>query len=182
MALIFIYREKRNIIKKKIILWIVLCFFFTEPMFSQARLNISSGSSVNFYFNSLQKYQNGISYNDFTKLNVQYRDTTAANTYPHWRIDVKALTTKIIGDMGNDLDLDVLELSATGPAPGISSGRQVLQTTESTLFSGANETIIGGSLSSETVSVSYFCGTNVSLIGEKEDYYVVDILFTLIGY
>jgi hypothetical protein len=154
---------------------VVLYVFFSGVIFGQARLNISSGGSVNFFFNSYQKYVTGITYNDFTQLTVEYNDTTAANIFPHWRIDVKSLNPNIVGDAGNTLDLDVIELSATGA--GTSAGIQPLGISDVSLITGAVETGIGTS----TVSVSYYCGVTKSLIGEEADYYVVDILFTLIG-
>ncbi len=155
---------------------VVLHVFFTVSLFGQARLNISSGSSVNFYFNSYSKYVNGITYTDFTTLSIEYRDTTAANTYPHWRLDCKALTPTINGDAGNTLNLNYLELRATGA--GTSLNNQFLSSSDVTLLNQAAETAVGNPA---TVFVSYYCGVTNSLLGKNQDYYVVDILFTLMG-
>ncbi len=154
---------------------IVLFIFFGFSMYSQARLNISSGSSVNFFFNSYQKYVDGVTYNDFTVLNVYYKDTTVANTFPNWRLDVKALTNDINGDAGNTLDLNTIELLATGA--GTSTGIQFLSSSDVSLLTGAIETDPG----TASVSISYYCGVTNSLLGKNSDYYVVDILFTLMG-
>ncbi len=156
-------------------LLVILFIWSSISLFGQARLNISSGSSVNFYFNSYQKYQTGITYNDFTKFVVYYKDTTVANSFPNWRIDVKALTPQINGDGGNTLNLDILELQATGA--GTSAGYQFLTNTDISLLTGAAETAPG----TVTVSVSYRCGVTNSLLGKNPDYYVVDLLFTLMG-
>ncbi len=162
---------------RKILLAVVLFISFSVTVFGQARLNISSGGSVYFYFNSYQKYVTGITYNDFTKLIVQYNDTTSSGSYGNWRIDVKSLSSGINGDAGNTLSLSVIELSATGTV-GTSTGIRTLKTTDETLLNSTNNTGAG----TETVSVTYYCGKTVSLLGEKQDYYVVDILFTLMGY
>ncbi|NOZ35068.1 MAG: hypothetical protein GXO80_07205 [Chlorobi bacterium] len=158
--------------KKLLTIAFIFSGFF---LFGQARLNISSGSSVNFFFNSYQKYLTGITYNDFTKFIIYYKDTTTANSYPNWRIDVKALTPTINGDIGNTLNLNTLEIQASGA--GTSTGFQALSSTDVSLLTGANETAPG----TVTVSVSYRCGVTNSLLGKNSDYYVVDLLFTLIG-
>lgn len=157
-------------------LLVVLFVFYNISLYSQARLNISSGSSVNFYFNSYQKYTNGITYTDFTKLNIEYIDTTSANTYPHWRLDCKALTSNINGDAGNTLNLNYLELNASGA--GSPTGIQFLNSSDVTLLNQAVETAPGSPV---TVFISYYCGVTNSLLGKNSDYYVVDILFTLMG-
>ena len=157
--------------------FIVVYVFMGFSMFSQARLNISSGSSVYFYFNSYQKYVDGVTYNDFTKLSIYYKDTTAANTYPTWRLDFKALTSEINGEMSsNTLDLNVIELEATGA--GNSEGIVPLSDSDNIpLLTNASETDPG----TATVFVTYYCGVTNSLLGKDPDYYVVDILFTLTG-
>lgn len=157
-------------------LLIVLFVFWNLSLLGQARLNISSGSSVPFYFNSYQKYATGISYTDYTKLSIEYQDTTVANTYPHWRLDCKALTPTINGDAGNTLNLNYIELQATGA--GTSTNIQFLNSSDVTLLNQAAETAPG---SPATVFVSYYCGVTNSLLGKNSDYYVVDILFTLMG-
>jgi len=159
---------------KKLI--VVFFVFFNICLFAQARLNISSGSSVNFYFNSYQKYVNGISLTDFTTLSIDYKDTTVLNTFPHWRLDCKALTPTINGDAGNILNLNYIELQATGA--GTSTNIQFLNNIDVTLLNQAVETAAG---SPATVFISYYCGVTNSLLGKNGDYYVVDILFTLMG-
>jgi len=160
---------------KKTFFLLVLFIFFEFLLFGQARLNISSGSSVPFYFNSYQKIANGITYTDYTKLSVTYNDTTALHTFPHWRLDVKALNPTIDGDGGNTLNLDILELSATGA--GITTGIRPLTTVDDALLTGAIETGAG----TATVLITYYCGVTNILLGKNPDLYVIDILFTLMG-
>jgi len=170
------FENYKNKHMKKLL--IVLFVFCNISLFGQARLIFSTGNSsvIPFYFNSYQKYVNGISYNDYTRLSIEYRDTTAANTYPHWRLDCKALTPTINGDAGNTLALNYIELQATGA--GTSTNIQFLNSTDVTLLNQAAETAPG---SPATVFVSYYCGVTNSLLGKNIDYYTVDILFTLTG-
>ena len=162
---------------KKLI--VVLFVFLNISLFGQARLNISSGSSVNFYFNSYQKYVSGISYNNFTTLSINYQDTnTVAPFYTHWRLDCKALTPTINGDAGNTLNLNYIELQATGAGTPSVPAIQALSSSDVTLLNQAVETAAGSPV---TVFISYYCGVTNSLLGKNQDYYVVDILFTLMG-
>lgn len=151
--------------------------FYGFTMFSQARLNISSGGNVYFHFNSYQKYVNGVTYPNFTKLLVSYNDTTAAKTYQNWRIDVKALTPNIQGDVAsNTLNLNVIELEASGA--GTSTGKQLLSNSDVKLTGGLQP--VAG-LSNASVFITYYCGVTNKLLGKEPDYYVVDLLFTLTG-
>lgn len=160
---------------RKIII-IIMFFLSGHIVFSQnttSRLTIESGGSVNFFFNSFLKYSNGITYSDWTKLDVYYNDTTDAGglgIHPTWKLDVKALSPTIDGDAGNTLTLDVIEIEATGD-PG-STGLNALSAADVSL-------ITGGVAGISTIFISYSCGKNVSLMGESPDYYVVDIVFTL---
>lgn len=159
----------------------VVIYFFVSVFFSygqdSARLNIEAGSSVNFYFNSFHKYQNGIAYPNFTRLSVYYNDTTSAANYPTWKLDVKALTDSIEGGGLISLPLETIELEASGVN---SSGTQILQNTVVDLITGGQIT----HPNSELIYISYYCGQNITglgskLLGKSADYYVVDIIFTL---
>lgn len=157
-------------------LLIAIFIFYGLTMFSQARLSINSGGSVYFHFNSYQKYVNGVTYNDFTKMTIYYKDTTVANTYPTWKLDVKALTPQINGDIAaNTLALDVIELEASGA--GTPQGIKALSSSDVSLLINAPTTDPG----TATVFITYYCGVTNSLLGKEPDYYVVDLLFTLSG-
>jgi len=158
-------------------LLIAIYILYGGGMFGQARLSINSGSSVYFHFNSYQKYVNGVTYPNFTELLISYNDTTVANTYQNWKIDVKALSPNINGDIPpNMLDLDVIELEASGT--GVSTGLQSLTNTDVKL-TGDLQPVAG--LTNASVFITYYCGVHKSLMGKVPDYYVVDLLFTLTG-
>lgn len=158
-------------------LLILIYVFYGFAMFSQARLNISSGGNVYFHFNSYQKYVNGVTYPNYTKLLISYNDTTVANSFQNWRLDVKALSPNIDGDNPpNTLDLNVIELEANGT--GTSTGVQTLSNTDVKLTGGLQP--VAG-LSNASVFITYYCGVTNKLIGKEPDYYVVDLLFTLTG-
>jgi len=159
-------------------LLILIIFLISEIfVYSQttSRLTIESGGSLNFYFNSLQKYQNGIEYTDWTKLRIYYNDT---GTNPTWKLDVKALNPTFNGDAGNTLNLNTLELEAKG-VQGV-TGIQALSNSDVSLITGEAITHPG----TVTVFITYYCGqnktgSNNNLLGKEPDYYYVDIVFTL---
>ena len=157
-----------------------LTWFISFNQNTTSRLAIESGGSVNFYFNSFQKYVNGVTYSDWTKLRIYYNDTTNAGgvgTFPTWKLDVKALSPTIDGDAGNSLDLNTIELEATGD-PG-ATGVQALSNIDVSLITGGAITDPGTSI----IFITYNCGKSIlapnALLGKNPDYYVVDIVFTL---
>ncbi len=167
---------------KLLIMVFVILFFgnYAAGQNTTSRLTIESGGSVNFYFNSLEKYKNGITYTDWTKLRIYYNDTTDAGgigIYPTWKLDVKALSPTIDGDAGNTLNLNTIELEATGN-PG-STGVQALSNIDVSLITGGAIT----APATTVIFITYNCGKSIltqnSLIGKNPDHYVIDIVFTL---
>ncbi len=153
---------------------------FVYSQNTTSRLTIESGGSLNFYFNSLQKYQNGIKYTGWTRLRIYYNDTTVTGGIgidSTWRLDVKALNSEFNGDAGNTLDLNTLELEATG-VTGV-QGIKALSNSDVSLITKGVMTAPG----TVTVFITYYCGQSKTvsnnLLGEKPDYYYVDIVFTL---
>ncbi len=174
----------------KIIILIVsfLFFFPAYKGYSQnttSRLTVESGGSLNFYFNSLEKYKNGISYNDWTRLRIYYNDTTntgGVGVFPNWKLDVKAASATIDGDAGNTLNLNTIEIEASQliGVTGTLTGIHALTNADVSLITGGAITAPG----TATVFISYYCGQsrtvlNNNLLGKNPDYYVVDIIFTL---
>lgn len=171
-----------------------LCFFilflFSLQAYSQneniaARLTIKRGNHVDFVFNSFSKYENGITLNNYTVIQIYYKDTAVSppnpvlpNLLTKWKLSANALTDKMNGDGGNNLDLDVLELTATGA--GTSAGKQAL------VYENPGdgvELITDGPQNAApmTVQITYDCGTgSKKLMNKMADYYIVDIEFTLI--
>jgi len=169
-----------------ILIAIILFIFFTSESQNQttARLTIESGGSVEFIFNSFFEYENGISYNDWTKLGVYFIDTIAGvPTAMTWQLDVKADDAQIRGVLGN-LPLQTIELSVSGdPGPTYFAGRlQLLNSDQRIVEDGPQTNLILPSLTN--VFVSYHCGETApfKLFGKPADYYSVDIVYTLSEY
>ena len=151
-----------------------------------ARLTINSGGSVNFYVNTFDKYQNGITYNNWTTVTVYFIDTLAGAipTGMLWKLDVKAMAGNISGTLGN-LNLNTIELVAThggGPAATFSPVFALSAIDQSLVTAGAQTNVAVPVLT--TVNITYHCGKSItvadnSLLGKMPDYYAVDIQLTL---
>jgi len=151
-----------------------------------SRLTINSGSHIDFYVNTFDKYQNGITYNNWTTASVYFIDTTDAGvqTGLTWKLDVRALNTGISGTLGT-LPLNTIELVATsggGPIANYSPVFALSDTDNSLVTNGTQTDILTPVLT--TVLITYHCGKSLtvpdnSLLGSIPDYYAVDIVLTL---
>jgi len=159
----------------------VLFFFCNLAAEAQvsARLTVQSGGHVDFNFNSIRKYKDGITYADWTTFAVSFTDAISPSS-EQWKLEFRASTPDIPGDGGNSLNLNTLELTAAnGGGSGIANyyGPVALSNTNQLL-------VDSGPLGDENVNlvrITYQCGTNPvnRLLGKAPDYYVVDIIFTL---
>ncbi len=166
---------------------LILVLLLANTGFSQnitSRITVLSGSSVQLPFNSYTKIANGISYNNWTQIQIYYLDTLddgTNNTTSQWHLMVRANSATIDGDGGSSMPLDKVELEVSNISPassGASAGRITLTNTDQEIVrNGANPT------NTATVTISYYIGQNAggtnSLLGETPDYYFVDLIFTL---
>lgn len=151
-----------------------------------SRLSLQSGGNVYFSFNSLEKYNNGISYNDWTKVKVYFVDTTnlGVQNSTKWKLSVRSTRDKIYGDGGNDLPLSTIEFTTNSNDGGVVyNNPTILQDINTILISNGSQTVdvVAGTSWLTDVFISYHCGTNVAnkLLGKPPDYYTVDLVFTL---
>jgi len=129
-----------------------------------------SGANVDFIFNSLQKYESGISYPNYTKIGVKYvRQPLPSGSDTTWIMQFYANTPTIIGSGTNYLDLDVIKLTAVYQSEK-----------DSAYLSSAYQTLVKngkrGDFNSNVVTISYECGITNTLLYKKPDFYTVDII------
>ena len=156
------------------------------------RLRIFSGGNVSFSFNSLNKYINGITYTDFSKLSVFIKpcDVNAdlvSEPIKTWNLYVKASNAVFLCDevATQNLDLPILKLVATTTLADGTPQDITLTDSFQLLIKGPD--VSSGPFSSNIqgeVTISYFCGTTIpyvatSVYGEKPGYYYVDLEFNL---
>jgi len=138
-------------------------------------IRLESGGSVPFHINSLQKYNEGMVLNNWTRFSILIEDLDPADS---WRLEVLASDPRMIGDFGRDLELDYISITAVAdnleaeslnyfPINQLSDGPQTLAT-------GQGSGIF-------VVWITYGIGTdsNNILLEEFPDYYFVQIYFDI---
>lgn len=172
---------------------LLVLFGLQGKSFSQpdnfARLTTIIGSHIEFNFNTLDKYNNGITITDGTTLAVTMTDLPTANTVVGWHIDVQSYLAQptIDGAGGNFLPLNTIQIEATDANGNLAAatffGLQDLAVAPgATLMTTPGLGVDVPALPNvHQVNLSYECGiANGSLIGSVADYYTVEIEVILI--
>ncbi len=160
---------------------IILLFLSIYSAYGQtdtvARVDILTGGSVTFHFNSYAKISNGIEYTNWTNLKAYFVATNAGvPTAAQWRLTVRSNTANIVGDGGNILDTRTVQVSANSAGQGTDQGWVSLTNADVLLVNNGTNPI-----NTATIVISYRCGMDVAfpILGESSDYYFVDLVFTL---
>ena len=143
-----------------------------------SRLSVYSGGNIEFNFNSIKKYNDGIIYTNYTKLSIYFIDTNdlgVPNPLARWKRTMKANTANIEGDGGDNLPLSTIEVTTTNDV-GFPTASYVVK---EVLTQAGSDIITNGLQGSGTVNITYDVGTTTSLLGVDFDHYFVDIMYTL---
>jgi hypothetical protein len=140
-----------------------------------ARLTVIKGTTVEFYFNSLQKVKDGIQFDNWTVLSVCFNDPD--NPGPlgtKWKLMYKANGFSGAATPPAQDILD-LKIAGSGTATYYNSGNffslQPIGTLATSGFQGnENDNII---------NISYLCGKLASTLGVPPGYYTLDLELTL---
>jgi len=139
-----------------------------------ARMVITRGGYVEFMFNSLEKYENGIKFTDYTYIDICFQDPDnpgAGGT--NWQLEVMANSATFVG--ASALPLNMLEL--------IISGTPTATYVATVALSAVNQVIaydgLQGNESDNRIKISYECGFSGILMGKASGYNTVDLIFTL---
>lgn len=172
------------------------------------RLTLLGGGDVDFIFNSINSYKNGITYTNWTTLGISVRDEAgdinppAGDDYTLWSVSFQAQDANGDGLMngltpGNSILFSSIEVRATialgcGTCNVFASPFVPLAVLPAVLVDGSN----GGGFppdqirdvpsadnlvfGSDQINISYRCGFTTSLLGTNADYYSDNIIFTLL--
>jgi hypothetical protein len=181
----FISYEKIVTAKQAFLLTLIyLCTFITAFSQTQVTAHIitNNGADMHFVFNSLNKFQVGIPYFNYSRLNIYFTeyDLPANNTVPtpnlsNWHLRVRSRQPAIESNGGNLMNFNRIEIMAT-PEVGFGSttGWIFLNNSyQDLVINGPNPTIGG-----HFVDISYRVGVT-NRITENTDYYIVDLEFLL---
>lgn len=153
-----------------------------------ARLTVLIGSHIEFNFNTLDKYSNGIRINNGTTFGITMVDLTGG-TLTGWHIDFQSFLAQPTIDGANPLNtlpLNTIQVEATDAngnlATAAFTGLQDLAVAPgNTLMSTVDPAHIPANANTHQVNLSYECGiANGSLLGSTADYYTVEIEVILI--
>ena len=151
-----------------------------------ARLTTIIGSHIEFNFNSIDNYTNGIRIDDGTTLGITM-SAIAPSILTGWHIDMQAFSgaTSIDGDGGAILPLNTIQIEATDANGNLSgatfNGLQDLAVAPgATLMSTIDPAHLPADPNTHQINISYECGiANGSLLGAVSSFYSVnvDIIF-----
>jgi len=152
-----------------------------------ARLTTLIGSHIEFNFNSIDKYRNGIRITDGTTLGISMANLGGA-TLIGWHLDVQSFLSQptIDGGGGNSLPLNIIQIEATDASGNLGTatfnGLQDLSIAPGNeLMNTTDPAHIPANANVHQVNLSYECGiANGSLLGSVADYYTIEIEVILI--
>jgi hypothetical protein len=171
-------------------LFVLYALFFAYDVISQdnvARLTTIIGSHIEFNFNSLDDYNDGIRIDDGTTLAITMSEIAPA-VLIGWHLDMQTFLgeTSIDGNGTNSLPLDVIQIEATDANGNLATanftGLQDLTVAPGvTLMSTTDPLHLPANPNTHQVNLSYECGmANGSLLGQVADYYTVNVEIILI--
>lgn len=176
-----------------ITLMLVLSGFAQAQDWNTARLSVLSGGSIPFYFNTLDKYNNGIEITNGTVLGITISDLPTeppifGSTLTGWQLDFNSYNgqTDLQGSGANTLPLNTIQLEATNnlglnPADATYYGYKDLTVGGETLMETVHPAHLNCDWTTHQVNITYQAGmANGSLLGATADYYVVEIEIILI--
>ena len=152
-----------------------------------ARLTTIIGSHIEFNFNSIDNYTNGIRIDDGTTLGITM-SAIAPSILTGWHIDMQAFSgaTSIDGDGGAILPRNTIQIEATDANGNLSgatfNGLQDLAVAPgATLMSTIDPAHLPADPNTHQINISYECGiANGSLLGAVSSFYSVNVEIILI--
>ncbi len=171
---------------KNILAFLIIIFISVNILFNSSfgqvsvRISILTGANVSFHFNLLSKYDNGIVYNDFTKIGITFSDPSGPDSV--WQMEIKAIQGTVNGSGANTIDLDRIRVKTTDGTGGTNPALLYtvdIHATEWIELTNAYQQIVDdgpvGTTSSSIVNISWDCGVTNSVTNSAPDFYVVDI-------
>jgi len=175
----------------KISISLILSFLISYAGLGQdnfARITNLIGSHIEFNFNSIDKYQNGITYTDGTTFGITMFNEPPGPVLTGWHLDFQSNLAQptIDGAGGNFLPLNTIQVIATN-AVGLAPSPANIYNVAQDLTIGGNTLLTSTTIPTDgnthQVNITYECGiANGNLLdaGAASDYYRVEIEFILI--
>lgn len=163
-----------------IVVLVSINFFFSYCSIAQsAKITVQGGGSVYFIINSLNKYNDGLTLDSWTKLKLTLDDPGLSG----WQLTVRAGSATIQSEgEAPDLDLSTIELRAEV----VSTNDPTISNISPIVLSDnpSGDIILSGSKVDDlevVINIDYDCGTKPEnkLLGKEADFYFIDLYFQL---
>ncbi len=140
-----------------------------------SRITVNTGNHVEFYFNHLNDYDNGISLENYTRLKIYYNDTAdfgGAGSGSGWKLTVKSLDASIQSTYSpNTLPLSTIELRVTH---NMVTNTYTLSATDVIIASGPDKLDY-----TADIDISYDVGKTDKIDIVSNERFAVDLKFTI---
>mgnify|MGYP006279503799 CR=1 FL=1 len=166
--------------RKKFCFFFIISFFFLltslHAQNPSYHLFVESGGLIDFKIYSLSRYEGGITYENWTRLKIVYRDTTPGTQVDKWNLSFKANTPKFYGSM-NEFPLNYISIEASDHNSSI-GGSAIINTNKEALSEGSYIDLVNdGDEGTYWLDITYHLDS--SLVGRSTDYYTSELLFQL---
>ena len=170
----------------------VLVIFVLSPLIgvsqdNVARLTVLIGSRIEFNFNTLDHYNNGIRIEDGTTIGITMSEISPA-ILTGWHIDMQTFMGEVAinGSGGNTLPLDAIQIEATDANGNLATAsftglKDLAVAPGVLLMSTVDPAHLPADPNTHQIDLTYECGiANGSLLGQVADYYTVNVEIILI--
>lgn len=157
----------------------VLLLLFQTVTFSQNptyQLQVESGGYMDFKIYSLNRYEGGISYDNWTRLKIIFTDTTSGTTTDKWYLDFKANTTDFLGSSSN-IPLDYVSIEISDACGGCLTSTADLAAGKQQLTDAYVNLINNGDEGTFRLNITYHLDS--VLLNRPPDYYSTELIFKL---
>ncbi|WP_157754537.1 hypothetical protein [Salinivirga cyanobacteriivorans] len=164
----------------KKVLFTLYIFIFTFNAIAQnnvtTRVIVKTGNYVEFYVNHLDDYENGMSLENYTTLQIEYNDTVSGGianpSGPGWELNVRAMSASIESiDSGETLPLDLVEFRVFHES---ATNTFTLNSTDTEIATGTDRVNYVAD-----VIISYDIGKTNPINIVSNERFVVELMFTI---
>lgn len=140
------------------------------------RVTVESGGHADFKIYTLEKYENGLDYIDWTNLRMVYEDTTSGTQEDKWYLGVKAQDIEFISSFEErSLPLDLLSLEVSDGGGEDSFGGEIVSE-EITLTDSYQPLVELGDEGNYKLNITYRLD---STLGRPPAYYNTNLIFKM---
>ena len=159
----------------------VILFLFLSHGYALAQnptggITVESGGYMDFKIYSLNRYEGGLEYTSWSRLQIVFRDTTDGKQVDRWNLSFKANTSNFVSSVpGREMPLDYVSIQVTD-ADSLSSTATILSGPHA-LSDTYTDLLLDGDEGTYNLEITYRLDSAV--IGRAPDYYNTELIFKL---